>query len=461
MRKLGASGIDLPSYCVDIVEENQSERPHSIRCEIGENIKFKTEGLEAYCISNWNSRVYDAFVVAAAVQFCDHIIHRPLSGWGRQIELSLPVHEPDLWGSTNVSSTLHDALNFLTGDQWIIQFKPRTTEADSPCQRRLSITNDTQAIIAYSEGLDSLAVSRIEELKYGRKLIRVRVGASSNFGATNNRDFPFALVPFKVNYGKRQSVESSSRSRGFKFALLSGVAAYLSHAQQIIVPESGQGALGPALIPVGQYYEDYRNHPLFTNYMESFLSAIFDYKTRYIHPRLWFTKSETLREFASSENFNSEELEQTRSCWQDQRYVSVSGKRRQCGICAACLLRRMSVHSAHLKERNEVYVWENLSATNFKDGVAHEANIPSQALREHAIAGILHLDHLANFLNSNTNHNRFDLHVLQLSQALGNLENNIRSNFVRLLQQHEKEWMGFLNSLGSNSFVSQWVMRSQ
>ena len=40
------------------------------------------------------------------------------------------------------------------------------------------------------------------------------------------------------------------------------------------MPESGQGALGPALAPVGQAYADYRNHPLFTGRMEKFLFAL-------------------------------------------------------------------------------------------------------------------------------------------------------------------------------------------
>ena len=98
----------------------------------------------------------------------------------------------------------------------------------------------------------------------------------------------------------RRSVESSGRSRGFKFALLSGVAAYLSGTKQVIVPESGQGALGPSLIPVGQEYEDYRNHPLFTHRMTVFLSALLDHKVRYTHPRLWHTKAETLAEFVAN-----------------------------------------------------------------------------------------------------------------------------------------------------------------
>jgi hypothetical protein len=127
----------------------------------------------------------------------------------------------------------------------------------------------------------------------------------------------------------RSFPESSARSRGFKFAMLSGIAAYLSKAQTIFVPESGQGALAPALIPVGQAYSDYRNHPLFTGRMAVLLEALFRHKVQFEFPRLWFTKGETLVAYLNA-NSNAE-WSKTRSCWQDNRHASVDGKRRQCG----------------------------------------------------------------------------------------------------------------------------------
>ena len=64
--------------------------------------------------------------------------------------------------------------------------------------------------------------------------------------------------------------------------------------------ESGQGALGPVLVPVGQAYEDYRNHPLFTDRMEGFLSALFGHDIRYTYPRLRHTKAETVAAFTAA-----------------------------------------------------------------------------------------------------------------------------------------------------------------
>ena len=92
--------------------------------------------------------------------------------------------------------------------------------------------------------------------------------------------------------------ETSARSRGFKFALISGLAAYLADAKEIVFPESGQGAIGPALVTVSHAYPDYRNHPLFTMRM-GVLVALLKKSVHFVFPRLWYTKGQTLREFST------------------------------------------------------------------------------------------------------------------------------------------------------------------
>ena len=463
MGNMEASNTALPRYCVDVVESGAPARRHWVRCEIDCDLKFDTAGLEAYCLANWDKRVYDAFVVAAAVQFCDHTKRRPSSDWGRDFALQVPVHDPDHWNSAAVSAALHDALKLLTGDQWQITFKPRKAPASIPRQMNFNLPDDTRVIIPFSDGLDSRAVAGLMELKHGQKLLRVRLGLKSLNGyRTGSQRIPFASVPYQVRPHKRRSVETSARSRGFKFALLSGVAAHLSGAQQIIVPESGQGVLGPSLVPVGQAYEDYRNHPLFANRMETFLSALLQHEIHYTYSRLWHTKAETLAEFVENcpDNLN---WTQTRSCWQGQRQVSVSGKLRQCGICAACILRRMSVHAAGLTECRCSYVWEDLTSAQFEDGAApaFKNRNPKGALYEYAIAGALHLDHLASILRSSTDQTTLNLRAFQLSRALSCPQAEARTKLVRLLEKHTEEWNGFIDSLGPRSFVTQWVKRGE
>lgn len=457
----GAQLAELPVHRVDVVEPGIPPRHHRIRCQIGENLKFDTTGLESYCFANWDARVFDALVVAAAVQFCDHTIPRPSTRWGREIVLRVPVHDPAHWRSASVSETLHRALRFLTGDRWHLEFVERHKPESAPDQVKLKMPDPEGAIMAFSDGLDSRAVAGLAARKYRNKLILVRLGIGSIYRQlSKSHHLPFAKVPFHVDYGRKGSLETSARSRGFKFALLSGIASYLSQAPLVIVPESGQGALGPVLVPVGQAYEDYRNHPLFTDRMEAFLFALFDHKVCYTYPRLWSTKAETIREFFAKCK-DSDILRQTRSCWQGQRQASVSGRLRQCGICAACMLRRMSVHAIGKIEPKETYIWEDLSAELFEDGAAEgfKKARPQGAMYEYAIAGTLHLDHLAGLSNSLAHQVSLEGQVFQLSQSLELSKQETHLKLERLLTHHRMEWKNFVGSLDSQSFVANWVLR--
>ncbi len=121
--------------------------------------------------------------------------------------------------------------------------------------------------------------------------------------------------------------------------------------------------------------------------------------------------------------------------------------------------RRLSVHAAGLTEEKETYVWEDLSAATFKAGAAaaFERRKITSAMREYAIAGALHLDHLAGMLDSPANAPTLDLAAFQLGETLGIPEDESRKKLDRLLRQHSREWKHFMDSLGKNSFVHDWA----
>jgi hypothetical protein len=463
MAKVKNKPFSRPLLKIHVVEPGTQPQSGWVPCRIDTNVEFSTERLESYCIAAWEPIVYDALLVAATVEFGDRLQRRPSLSWQREIQAAIPVHNLGRWSDSKVSDALNETLSFLTGDRWRITFYERKKQVKPPSQIQFNLPSDLKAVIPFSDGLDSRCVAGILGLKMGDKLIRVRLGskACDAKGLSRQRQ-PFTSVPYRVSAGKRMFVESSARSRGFKFALISGLAAYLTKAEEIIVPESGQGALGPAMVTVGQGYEDYRSHPLFTERMERFLFALLNHKVRFSFPQLWLTKAETLKAFLEPGK-DSSSWSRTWSCWQQTRHVSVDRKKRQCGICAACLLRRLSVHAAGVSEAKETYVWENLSARAFADGAA--ASFPKKkitgALREYAIAGVLHLDHLAGLRHSPANAGMLGLVVFQLSQSLGIAEKDIQSRIDRLLAQHEKEWRSFMASLGKDSFLANWTSEAR
>ena len=446
---------DLPELQVDVVEPGEKAREGRTLCVIGRHVLFDETGLRTYFFGDWDPRVHDALLVAGAVQFCDQRRPRSRVSWGRRFSVRVPVHDPELWRARKVSAPLHQALNLVTGDSWDVTFSQRLRTLPPPTEPLLRLATRRQVIIPYSGGLDSSAVACLMKAKGSREPIRVQLRKRAHSPGPT----PFASVPYSVPYPEEGATESTARSRGFRFALLGGLAAFSADLHTIIVPESGQGALGPSLARVGFTAPDYRAHPVFARLVESLLLGLLDHQVRFEFPQIWHTKGQTIGTLLDTSGYDVD-LGALRSCWQNSRHVSVSGERRQCGICAACMLRRMSIHAAGASEANNTYVWEDLSASRYEDGAAHTfaKRTPTGSLYRYAVAGALHLEHLAQLAHLDKDSRGFDVLAFQLRQSdLGLSEAEIRTNLKRMLQQHEQEWTAFLDSLGARSFVARWV----
>lgn len=439
---------------VDVVEPGGRSRRGAMRCAIGEHIRFSTEGLQTYFFATWDETAVDLLLVAAAVEFCDRVEARPAQSWSRTFDLRVPVHDVGRWRDTGVHGPLVAALGFLAGDRWQIEFVRRRTAAQPVDQAPLGFSSQARFIIPYSGGVDSRAVAELASAENKDTLVRVRLGSSGPEEQRQRRARrPFTAVPYRVPLREFRAQESSARSRGFKFAAVTGVAAHLAGTRDIIVPESGQGALGPALVVSGQSYADYRNHPAFTARMEQFLEALFGKRPNYQFPRIWSTKGETLAAFAGLGRI-SDGWWECRSCWQQPRQASVDGKLRQCGICAACMLRRLSVHAAGLEESQTGYVWEDLRAPILEGGAATSFTRMTSALREYAIAGVLHLDHLAAIAGSPKHDPIVKRVSREAASALHQDAGDANLALSGLLRRHRAEWLAFLDWLGPASFVT-------
>jgi len=440
---------------VDVVDHGERHKHGSRRCEIGKHVVFDTSRLESYFFREWSPVLFDTLLVAAAVEFADRTQKRPQAGWSRDFELRIPVSDPELWSQPEVKTALRAALNLLTGDSWLFSFRARSKPDCQPRQGVCNLQNDAEAVIPFSDGLDSRAVAGLMALRFGHRLVRVRLGQSRVPSAGRHYQ-PFTSVPYRVRNDAKQFRETSVRSRGFKFSVLAGMAALLAGASTVLIPESGQGALGPMLVPVGPAYVDYRNSPLFSVRMERFFRALTGNSPKFEFPRLWHTKGETLKSF-TQQCEDGETWVSTRSCWQQSRQVGIGGKLPQCGVCAACMLRRMSVHSAGLAEPADTYIWQTLRESSFEAGACPSFNKLTRAMKEYAIGGVLHLDHLANLVGSGSNDEELSLVAHQLSQALKISPRITKSRTLRLLGRHQDEWSDFVDSLGADSFVSNWT----
>ena len=109
------------------------------------------------------------------------------------------------------------------------------------------------------------------------------------------------------------------------------------------------------------------------------------------------------------------------------------------------------------------YVWENLRSDRFCDGVAEgfSRNRITSSFREYAIAGTLHLDHLATLNESALNARRLKASASSLSATLGISRTDAESRLTLLLNQHAAEWKNFMQSLGNDSFMTKWTETQQ
>ena len=440
--------VVLPEMRVAVCEPGASPPDAWVECELHRHIRFSTAALQSYAFSKWEAVVFDAMLVAASVEFTDLSCRRRSLGWTRHLSIRIPVDDPDRWEAPAVKDRLLDAIGFLTGDHWSIEFLKRTEGLDHPAGDRFALFPPSKAVLAYSEGMDSLAVAGLAKACLGDDVVRVRLGGVGR--ATYANGEPFVSVPYRV---KARRLERTAMSRGFKFTMMSGLAAYLTGANKIIVPESGQGALGPPLVSVGHAYYDYRSHPLFTRRMERFLEALLEQPVRYDFPRLWYTKGETLARWVAIDA--DETWRSTKSCWRDSRWSSVRGSWRHCGVCAACMLRRVSVHAARLSEDPETYVCTDMSAATLESAVDPDFKNLNTAYRDYAVAGIRHMDHLADMADGRERR-IVRRHATSLRRVLPHAEDS-EERLVRLLERHAEEWQGYLSSLGAGSFVQKWI----
>lgn len=437
-----------------VVEKgNRSKHEHQVDAtiaEIGTEIFFDPSILDTYIYNGWRSVHYDLFVVCAAVEFADRLCHRRATRWSRSFHVTIPVQELKAWQQPEVQACLSDTLCHLTGDDWHFSFvRAERPAANVARQRSLPFGNSNQFVIAYSEGLDSRCVSGI----FDKGDIAVRVRLSRNKDQVKKGERPFDLIPFEVKFA---SLESSVRSRGFKFAAITAIAGHLSGVSKIIVPESGQGALGPVLLPLHNTYADYRNHPTYFRKMERFIEALLNYKVFYEQPRLWYTKGQTISAFLAQPRNMQESLRDTRSCWQRRLNVRVDGKLRQCGLCAACLLRRMSMHAAGINEPVDTYTFANLTATHYKDAIPQiNRGWQCDTMVQYGSVGARHLQQLGDLAGQSDIELR--RHVFEIARTTDASVQDTSENLRKLLVQHSMEWRDFVSAQGKHSFMKSWT----
>tara|TARA_R110002072_G_scaffold302578_3_gene486447 strand:- start:19317 stop:20690 length:1374 start_codon:yes stop_codon:yes gene_type:complete len=438
------------SMAVDVLEQGQRPRIGRVPCRIGEQILFRADVLGSYFFADWDAAAYDLLLVAGVIEYCDLSCPRSKVHWPRTFDLRIPVHDPELWNSPEVQIALSSAAKVGTSDSWSFEFTKRRAAHPSPLKQSLPLPNNAAFSMAFSDGLDSKSVAALLAKAHGPDAaMRIRVGQSGR-DVANKR--AFAAVPFSVKvWGRR---ESSFRSRGFKFAAISAVAAKLGKLHHVIVPESGQGALGPAILPLRPTSPDYRNHPRFFKAMERLVESVLQHAVSYEQPRLWSTKAETIREAHTHAGLSVDDIISTRSCWQKRNYVNFDGAFHQCGVCAACILRRVSLTAANIPESEDGYTFADLNAASVSEAARPSLNVRNlEGIEPHARAACRHMHLFGQIVPVAEDRHGFHTHASEIARAIGTQTSEVEKLLAELVERHAEEWRRFVNALDERSFV--------
>lgn len=446
-----------PAAVVVARERSARAREADSVCTLGDNVKVDPTRLGQYCSGELDARADDLVVLAGVVAFADRsVVRATAKTWVRELHVRIPVLDVAFWSQPDLVAKLREMLNLLTGDDWRPSFSHRRSPLAYEPQKNLDLLSGAQpVVIPYSDGMDSFVVARLHNIEHpATPLIMVTTGHRKDADASAEKDdrnsrYRFA-VPFQVIPGEGRFRESSFRSRALIYATMGAVAAKMARARSIIVAESGQGALGPWLAPVGNEADDLRMHPLLTSKMGRFLSRVLDTSISFQHPRLWSTKAQTLKDLVA--NGGAEGVQGTRSCARDARHASHLQVLRQCGVCAGCLLRRVSMFESQIEEPYGTYMWTDLTAPTLDASALPGLKAASKNDIDQAAWGVCVMQQLAAVPKD-----ALAGKAWALARAIGSSAADVEVRLRALIAQHADEWHRFVKALGPRSFLRQWM----
>jgi hypothetical protein len=304
----------------------------------------------------------DLLVLAAHVHAADTRISRAeqsQDSWTREIRLVIPVSDPARWAAAG--PTLKKALDFLTGDRWMIGFRARPARfaaiAQIPSQNLIAPPFDSLSL--FSGGLDSL-IGTIDLLESGATPLLI-----SHFGEGATSDAQGKLFTGLKNHYNKSSFErlrvgmtfmdglvedvgseNSTRGRSFLFFALGVFAGTgLEHHFILRVPENGLIAMNVPLDPLRLGSNSTRTtHPYYMARWNDLLDIIgIDGEIQ--NPYWDKTKGEmatnsrnpTLLKSLATESLSCSSP--TKGRWQG---LGIE----HCGYCLPCLIRRAALKAA-------------------------------------------------------------------------------------------------------------------
>jgi 7-cyano-7-deazaguanine synthase in queuosine biosynthesis len=262
--------------------------------------------------------------------------------WSRSIQAWVPVRDPGYWEAYRVE--LEGIWTDLTDDELRLHFETETAPVPPPRQSRNPFpAHDCIALV--SGGQDSFA-GVLDLLDAGRKPLMLSHSASGAVNHAQNaveaivRGIDPSIPRLKLGALKTPGrdfpgAESSQRSRTLMFVGVAALVAALGGSREVMLNENGIMAVHVPLTAarVGSLSTHTASPPIVAR-MAALATAALATPVAVTNRLLRLTKPEVVGRAVALGH--GADMAQTVSCWQ------IGRTHRHCGICAPCLLRRIS-----------------------------------------------------------------------------------------------------------------------
>lgn len=341
----------------------------------------------------------DLAVTAAHVHAADTRISRATESedaWTRQLRIVVPVSDVRRW--TTAIPVLERMLNFLTGDRWTVQFRPRPTAFAQIVPQADLIVPPYTNVSLFSGGLDSF-IGAIDQLEGGD--IPLLVSHASEPAVSKAQDdcydalktqypkVPFdrlrTWLAFPKAFVRNVKSEDSTRGRSFLFFAL-GVFAGTGLRQAFVLraPENGLIALNVPLDALRLGALSTRTtHPFYIARWNELLGVLGI--PGQVENLYWNQTKGEMVAGCANRSFLKRLVPTTLSCSSPTKGRWQGHPTQHCGFCLPCLIRRASLSS--IKDAT-IYTVPNLRAEAWDPRRATGEQIRSfqfalQRLQEH------------------------------------------------------------------------------
>jgi 7-cyano-7-deazaguanine synthase in queuosine biosynthesis len=428
------------------------DRATATTLQAGENFRFDLDALYTFCLGGLPRHLVDLLRIASAVYVVDRLERRRPKGGSRTIGLKVAVFQDSLWKRQDVREVLHEALEFVTGDFWDIEFEPDT----QPFHGHPRLFPDPYAgrsplICLYSGGLDSAAglVARMKvdptrpvipvtvwHQPRQRRLVRQHYDLLRGYfrgqSVTSQIDPLIVKVAMKWKpVAEKKDQETSQRSRSFLFTALGAITAAMHRQQVVEMYESGVGAINlPLMAGMAGPKATRSSHPEFLRRMSRLVSLVADSELTITLPFEDRTKGEVVEVLADPELRAFAAM--SASC---VHFPIRHKKYKQCGFCPACIFRRVALASARIEEPDDAYQYDIF-------GPAERINTLPEKRLAYLKAFLLQVARLRGIENRDRLPPAFERHVVPHIVPKGQSQKGV----IQLLARHRKEWTEFVSA---------------